>query len=172
MFQLHSFESRGRRILIALFNREFLLCINLQSSLLNAPEYSANVTTSVLSLGSCGTNLGNIMQMSVEGIFYKISPLWGSPDMSTQSWSYKEPMLWSFIFLNRLTFFPPACQLSDGAIKSASKWHLVVRNIRTRQQICGTSKTFTSQFYAAGISQSIQVVNSNSVHIQSQLLIS
>ena len=43
--QLRSFECRGRRILIALFNGEFSLCINL-SSFLNAPEHSANVATS------------------------------------------------------------------------------------------------------------------------------
>lgn len=63
MFQLHSFERGGRRILIALFNGESSLCTNSKVHYRMPPEDSANVTTSVLSLGSCGTHLRNIMHV-------------------------------------------------------------------------------------------------------------
>lgn len=63
MFQLDLFECEGGRLVIALFNGEILFCKKLLSALPNALEYSANVTTIVLCLGSCWTNLRNIMHV-------------------------------------------------------------------------------------------------------------
>ena len=63
MFRLHSFERGGRRILIALFNGESSLCTDSKVHYRIPPEDSANVTASVLSLGSHGTNLRNIMHV-------------------------------------------------------------------------------------------------------------